>query len=81
MNKLFGEQLRKERKRQGLTMEVLAMACGVSRSYVTLMENGTRTPAKKKIPIIAEALKIKSTVVLNWYIEDLRTKMNLDSGS
>ena len=78
MNKLFGEQLRKERKKQGLTMEVLAKACGISRSYVTLMESGTRMPAKKNIPVIAGALKIKTTVVLNWYLEDIRTRMNLE---
>lgn len=78
MNKLFGEQLRKERKKQDLTMEVLAKACGISRSYITLMESGTRMPAKKNIPVIAAALKIKTTVVLNWYLEDIRTRMNLD---
>jgi transcriptional regulator with XRE-family HTH domain len=78
MNKLFGEQLRKERKKRGFTMEVLAKACGISRSYVTLMESGARMPAKKNIPVIAAALKIKTTVVLNWYLEDIRTRMNLD---
>lgn len=75
MHKLFGEQLREERKKQGLTIQMVAEACGTSRSYITLIENGRRLPGKKILPKIAGALHIETVVVLNWYLEDLREKL------
>ena len=75
MRKLFGEQLRKERKKQGLTVKVIAKNCETSRSYITLIENGKRMPGKKIIPKIAMALNLKTTIVLNWYLEDIRLKI------
>lgn len=75
MPKLFGEQLREERKKQSLTVEMIAKACETSRSYITLIENGQRLPGKKIIPKIAMALQIKPVTVLNWYLEDIRQKI------
>lgn len=76
--KLFSEQLKKERVKRGLTAQALADLCGISRSYITLIESGSRMPGKKNIPKIATALHLKTTVVLNWYLDDIRTRMNLD---
>lgn len=73
--KLFGEQLRQERKKQGLTVAMIAKACGTSRSYITLIENGRRLPGKKILPKLADVLQIKTVVVLNWYLEDIRQKI------
>lgn len=72
---LFGEQLFLERKKYNLSAEALAEACGISRSYITLIENGKRLPSKKIIPKIANALNIKTNIVINWYLEDLREKL------
>lgn len=72
---LFGKQLRKERKKLGLTVQKVAEACGIARSYITLMENGRRLPGKKIIPKIALALNLKTNVIINWYLEDLREKL------
>ena len=76
MNQSFGEQLRAERKKQGLTVQMLAQACGTSRSYITLIENGKRLPGKKILPKFAEALEIKTVIVLNWYLDDISQKMH-----
>lgn len=73
--KLFGENLREKRKKQKLTVQMVADACGTSRSYITLIENGKRLPGKKVIPKIADALHIKASVVLNWYLEDISQKL------
>ena len=78
MYKLFGEHHRAERKKQGLTVKIMAKACGVSRSYITLIENGNRLPGKKTLLKIAVVLQIEKTVVLNWYLEDIRQKMQKD---
>jgi transcriptional regulator with XRE-family HTH domain len=76
MHEYFGEQLRKERKNLGLTVQVLSEICETSRSYITLIENGKRLPGKTILPKIAVALKLKTATVLNWYLEDIRTKMS-----
>lgn len=75
MHKSLGGQLQRERKRRGLTAEMIAKSCGISRSYVTLIENGKRLPGKKNIPKIADALQVKTGTVLNWYLEDISQKI------
>ena len=78
MRKLFGEQLLGERKKKKLTAEELSKACGVSRSYITLIESGKRLPGTKVIPRIASALDIKTGTVLNWCLEEMSQKMRKD---
>ena len=72
---LFAERLYAERKKAKLSAEKLAKECGISRSYITLIENGKRLPGKKIIPKIAIALHVKTAVVLNWYLDDITQKM------
>lgn len=71
----FGKQLNLERKKYKLTAQTLAKSCGVSRSYITLIENGKRLPGKKIIPKIAMALHLKTNIVINWYLEDIRENL------
>lgn len=75
MYESFGQCIRKERKNQKLTVQDIANICKTSRSYITLIENSTRMPGKKVLPKIAEALNLKKSVVLNWYLEDIRRKL------
>jgi transcriptional regulator with XRE-family HTH domain len=71
----FGERLLLERKKYNLSAEAFAKECGVSRSYITLIENGKRLPGRKVIPKIAKALHLKTNIIVNWYLEDLRRKL------
>ena len=71
----IGEQLRVERKKYSLSAQALADACGVTRSYITLIENGKRLPGKKILPKIAIALHLETDTIINWYLEDLRKKL------
>jgi transcriptional regulator with XRE-family HTH domain len=73
---LFGERLYEERKKNHLSAEELAKLCGISRSYITLIENKKRLPSKKVIPKLATALRIKTNILINWYLEDLREKLD-----
>lgn len=75
MPKSFGEQLRKERTKKGLTVLKVAKDCGLSHSHITLIENGLRLPGKKNIPKIATALQIKPETVLNWYLKVISEKV------
>ena len=72
----FGEKLLEHRKLNGLSAEELAITCGVSRSYITLIETGRRMPAPKVLPRIAEAFKLKTHIVLNWYLEEKIQKVH-----
>ena len=72
---LFGQYLRAERIKRNLSAEELALKCGTSRSYITLIENGTRMPGKKIISNIAAGLGLKSSIVINWYLADVRRKL------
>ncbi len=78
MTALFGTHLRESRKKQRITAEMLAQDCGVSRSYITLMENNKRLPGKKIIPKIAVALNLKTSTILNWYLEHIRYQLQKD---
>jgi transcriptional regulator with XRE-family HTH domain len=71
----FGKRLYNERKKRKLSAGGLAELAGISRSYITLMEGGHRLPGKKVIPKIAVALHVKTNIVINWYLEDLREKL------
>lgn len=71
----LGKRLKAERKKNKLSALALAKLSGVSRSYITLIENNKRQPGTKVIPKIAEALNLKTNIVLNWYLEDLRDRM------
>lgn len=71
----FGQRLRTERKKKALSTQAFATMCGVSRSYITLIENGKRQPGKKILPDIAQALEIKTHTVINWYLEDIRESL------
>lgn len=78
MHTSFGKQIKEERKKQGLTVQTIAKACGISRSYITLIENGRRLPGKKIIPKIAVALHLEIAVVLNWYLKDIGQNIHKD---
>ncbi len=80
MHKSFGEQLKHERKKQGLTAEEVAISCQTSRSFITLIESGKRLPSKNLIPKIAAALDLKTVVVLNWYLEHVSCKIHKHLG-
>lgn len=71
----FGERIRIEREKYNLSAQEVAEACGVARSYITLIENGKRLPGRKVIPKIAQALHVKTNIIINWYLEDIRQKL------
>lgn len=81
MDTSFGTRLRKERKKHSLSTQNIAKMCGVSRSFITLIENNKRLPGKKLLPKIATALNLETKIVLNWYLEDISRKMEKDLGA
>lgn len=60
----FGLQLAKLRKEKGLSQNELAQLAGVSRPYVTQVENNTRTPTQETAVKLVTALGVGPEAVL-----------------
>lgn len=54
----FGEVVREERKRQGISQEKLAELAGIHRTYMGAVERGERNVCIKNIGRIAQALGV-----------------------
>lgn len=54
----FGERVRAERKKQGLSQEGLAEKAGVHRTYIGMIERGEKNITLLNIEKIAKALEI-----------------------
>lgn len=70
----FADEFKVQRKKLNLSQEELAKKIGISRAYITMIENGQRLPGKKHLLKIAEAVKVKKQEVINWYLQELRKK-------
>jgi transcriptional regulator with XRE-family HTH domain len=56
----FATNLRRERKRAGLTQEALGLAAGINRTHVGYLERRRRTPELPTIRLLSGALGIGS---------------------
>jgi transcriptional regulator with XRE-family HTH domain len=62
----FGERIREQRKRAGLTLEQLAEASESSKSYIWELENkNPPRPSAAKIGSIAKALNVTTDYLMN----------------
>ena len=73
----FAKNLRTERKKLGLSAKELAKRAHVSRSYITLLENGKRFPTKTIVAKITRGLGVESWVVEEWFLEDQLKKLGI----
>lgn len=60
----FGENIKKERKRQGLTLEELAVRSSVSKSMLSMIERGEKNPTIQVASQIAEGLEVTISYLL-----------------
>jgi transcriptional regulator with XRE-family HTH domain len=58
---VLGEEIRKARKRAGLTQEELAFRAQVSRNYVSLLELDRKSPTVKSLLRICKAMGIPAS--------------------
>lgn len=49
LDKRFCKRIRKERKKRRWTQRQLGVALGIARSYVSMLENGTKVPSRTQI--------------------------------
>ena len=60
----FGENLREERERAGISREALALEAGVDRAAIGMYENGGREPRLRVLIELARALELPPAALL-----------------
>lgn len=55
-NKAFGKALREMRKARKMTQEALAFECGLDRTYISLLELGSKSPTLDTVAVLCKAL-------------------------
>jgi transcriptional regulator with XRE-family HTH domain len=61
----FGQVLREERKKAGLSQEKLASESNLDRTYISLLERGLRQPSLSSIIQISKALNISAVRIIS----------------
>lgn len=77
MNKI-GEEIKKARKRAGLSQSALASKLGVSASLISQYETGVKKPKLQNICLLSDALNIKPVVLISRSIDWESIKFETD---
>ena len=75
---MFGQALSLLRRYQGLNQSALAKKLGVSRSYISELESGNRTPSLDLLSRYAEVFNIPVSSLV-FFAEALQDQENLSS--
>ena len=62
----FGEKVREERHKQGLSQEELASRAGVHRTYIGMIERAEKNISLENIEKVAKALKLNINELLTF---------------
>ena len=62
--KAFGEILRELRNSRKLSQEALAHACGLDRTFVSLLERGKRQPTLSTLFKLSKALAVPASLIV-----------------
>lgn len=58
VSRKVGKNIKKIRKKKGLTQEELALEAGLNRAYIGYIERGKRNPSTETVAKIAKVLKV-----------------------
>lgn len=61
----FGDALREARADAQISQEGLALASGIDRTFVSMLERGIRQPSLATVFILAESLNISPTTLID----------------
>jgi len=73
----IGSKIKNIRIGLGLTVKFLSQELGVSRSYLTLIENGERRLPKRLVGKLVKAFKLPKETVYDWYLEQELREMGI----
>ncbi len=74
----IGTQIKQTRLKKGLSAETLATRIGISRSYLTLIENNQRYLPKSLVKLLARAFKLSPQVIYQWYVDQELSRAGVD---
>jgi len=65
VNGVLGWQVRKLRKAAGLSQDAVAARCGIYRTYLSRIENGTANPSLSVVAALAVTLNVKISTLID----------------
>ncbi len=68
----FGTVLKELRTAMGLSQEKLAFACGLDRTFISMLERGKRQPSLTSILLLAKALSIPADKMIRKTIDNIQ---------
>ena len=66
----FGKIVRQIRESKGFSQEEFAALCGLDRTYISGIERGRRNIGLANILLIADALNVKASTLLEFHAPD-----------
>lgn len=62
---LLGERIRSLRRRRGLTVQALASSCGLSKGFISQVENGRTSPSLNTLNELAKVLGVSPALLVS----------------
>lgn len=62
---LLGERIRSLRRRRGLTVQALASSCGLSKGFISQVENGRTSPSLNTLAGLAKVLGVPPALLVS----------------
>lgn len=72
----FGKVLRKVRKESGITQEQLALAGGIDRTFVSMIERGERQPTIRVLFKLAAAMNVSAAQLIQMTEDQVNADVN-----
>lgn len=70
----FGIVLKRLREKKGISQEQLGFRCNLHRTYIGLLERGSRQPTVSALFEIGKALKIKPSTIIKLTEQEMKNK-------
>lgn len=64
LERAFGRALREVRESRGVSQEQLALDANYDRTYISLLERGTRSPTLRTVVELAEVLNVQPSEII-----------------
>lgn len=79
LDKAFGMAVRQRRMDLGISQEELGFIAGVHRTYISQIERGIKSPSLRVIAVLARALDIKVSRLIEMAEQVLSLSMQIDN--
>ncbi|MGD1057993.1 MAG: helix-turn-helix transcriptional regulator [Solirubrobacteraceae bacterium] len=74
MNRGFGKSLQAARKQRDFSQDQLAIAAGLHRTHISLLERGRREPSLDTLVKLCRALGVSPSEAITWHVPGPRAE-------